>query len=231
VSDTEEQVAPPTGKPRKGVAHPADGSTSPPVSDDVRDPVDNPYDRVMPNGDEPLDAAVPDEDVEEVDAGLVPAGNAYPEPAVQRLQSVTSAASRNHGGNAVDYEKEARKVDTPERDGIHIGKDLKRVWYKTFRLGIPPGASLEPHQHEGNMRQTVEDVLKGGERVSSATTLHSVTYDKANRQTLMTYKVELDGLAPKPDVEEGDPTVATDVAPLVGQGVGDPAKEKVTSSA
>jgi hypothetical protein len=187
----------------------------------VRDPVDNYYDRVMPNGDEPLDAVLPQEGVEPVDAGLIPTGNAYPEQTVQRLQSVTSAASRNHGGNAVAYEKEARKVDTPERDGIHILKDLKRVWYKTFRIGIPPGASLEPHQHEGNMRQTVEDVLKAGERVNSDTKLHSVTYDKQNRQTLMTYGVELVGLAPEP-VETGEatePSVAKEASPLIGTDV------------
>jgi hypothetical protein len=216
----------------------ADDSVNDP--EQVRDPIDDPWTREMPEGDEPLDAALPDEDLEpierrgpddeDVDAGLVPAGGAYPEPYVQRLQSVTSAVSRNHGGNAVDYEKEARKVDTPERDGVHELDGRKLVYYKTFRLGIPPGASLASHQHEGNMRQTVEDVLKSGERVASATTLYSVSYDKVNHQTLMTYAVDLDRMAPKADVD-GDPTVATDVAPLVGRGAGDPPQEKVISSA
>jgi hypothetical protein len=127
---------------------------------------------------------------DEAQAGLVSAGASYPEPTVQRLQSVSSASGLNHGGNARLYEREARKVPRPERDGVQI-LNGKKVYVKTFRLGLPPGGHLPPEAHESNMRQTVEDVLKAGERVDSRTTLHSVEDDKLNRHVLMSYIVEL----------------------------------------
>jgi hypothetical protein len=68
----------------------------------------------------------------------------------------------------------------------------KRVYYKTFRIGIPAGAGLSAEQHESNMRQTVEEVLKSGERVAAPVKLHSMQDDEQNHNVLMTYVAELD---------------------------------------
>jgi hypothetical protein len=136
--------------------------------------------------------AAMDEAEGSVDAGLVPVGTAYPEDfGHQRLQSVTSASRANDGGAAVDYETAARDVDIFERDGVQKHND-KKVFVKTFRIGIPAGAGLTPEQHESNMRQVVEDALKAGERVAAPVKLHSVADDEFNRNVLMVYVVELD---------------------------------------
>jgi hypothetical protein len=141
------------------------------------------------------EAAETVEDVEEaaeaVEATYVPPGASYPQSHnVQRFQSVTTASSLNSGSNAVDYEDEARGVARPANDGVHI-EGGKKVYYKTFRIGIPAGAGLPADNHESNMRQTVEDVLKAGERADSRVRLHSVEDDELSNHVLMTYVVDL----------------------------------------
>jgi hypothetical protein len=125
------------------------------------------------------------EEAEEAQAALVPPGAAYP---LQPLQTVTGASSRNNGETAVSYEKGARGEDVAgfDRDGIHVLSG-QRVWVKTFRVGIPAGEGLPAYQHEANMRQVVEDVLKGGERVAGPVSLHKVIDDHINGNVTMVY--------------------------------------------
>jgi hypothetical protein len=129
-------------------------------------------------------------DEQPVEAAMVAPGASYPEPTVQRIQSVTSASGLNQGSVVVDHEESARATERPARDGVQI-LDGQKVYVKTFRLGVPPGSSLPPELHEANMRQTVEDTLKAGERVQSRTMIHSIDDDELNHQMLVTYYVEL----------------------------------------